>query len=94
MFCGHAGHAIVLVDELLRPVEASHVLHERHELRIVLAVIDDREHAVMRDRALLGDQVGARHAVDRALGQLEIEPVVVGDVHHQGAGLDAAEIRD
>ena len=31
--------------------------------------------------------------VDRLLGQLEIEPVVVGDMHHQRAGLDAPEGR-
>ena len=89
---GHAGHAIVLVDELLRPVEARDVIHERDELRIVLAVVDDREHAVMRDRAFLGDQVGARNAVDGAFGELEVQPQVVGDVHHQRAGPDAAEI--
>ena len=46
----------------------------------------------MRDRAFLGNQVGARNVLDRAFGQLEIEPVVVGDMHHQRAGTDAPQI--
>jgi hypothetical protein len=48
--------AIVLVDILLRLVQAVDVVHEREEFRIVLSVIDDREHAVVRNRALLRDQ--------------------------------------
>ena len=46
----------------------------------------------MSDGAFFGDQVAPGHAVDRPLGQLEVQPLVVGDVHHQRAGLDPAEI--
>jgi hypothetical protein len=79
----NARHAIVLVDELLRLVEACDVIHERNELRIVLVVVDDPEHAVMRDRALFGDQIGAGDALYRPLRQFEVEPEVVLDVDHQ-----------
>ena len=89
---GHAGHAIVLVVKLLRAIEARNIVHEGDKLRIVLPIVDQREHAVMRDGALLCDQIGTRHAIDGLLGQLEVEPEIVGDVRYKGAGLDAAEI--
>ena len=47
----------------------------------------------MRDRGFLGDQVGTGNLVDGALRQLEVEPQIVGDVHHQRPRLDAAEVR-
>ena len=88
----HAWHAIVLVDELLRPVEARDVIHERDEFWIVLPVIDNREHAVMRDGALFGDQIGSRNSVYGALGKLEVQPLVIGDMHHHRAGSNAPEV--
>ena len=89
---GHAGHAVVLVVKLLRAIEARHIIHERDEFRIVLAVVDDRENAVMCDGAFLFDKVGAGDALDCLSREIDIEPKVVGDVHHQGSGPDPAQI--
>ena len=93
MFVGDARHTIVLVDELLGAVEAATSSMKATNFGSFLRWLMIEKHAVMRDRAFLGDQVGARHAIDGLLGQLEVQPEVVGDVHHQRARLDAAEIR-
>jgi hypothetical protein len=87
---GHAGYMIIPVDELVRTVETRHVIHKCDKLRIILAVVNDRKHTVVCDRAFLGDEVGAWHAIDCLTGELEVEPKVVGDVHHQRASPDAA----